>query len=178
MWFSVNRVCPTKIAFFVACVVDDQGVLRLQTHRLRSLLQAPCLCRQGAWRWYNSPICGSMALLHGCRWFCRLSVLLQQLNNVGTKRDFVCGGLGYNVASRPSHVGLQWTSNGCSWQGQTLFPAWRHKLCISSGLAGYKLLVVPSTLVVCNASQQWATICDHQLPSCLGMALSRNVHLV
>jgi hypothetical protein len=28
-------------------------------------------------------------------------------NNVGTKRDFVCDGLGYNVASRPSHVGLQ-----------------------------------------------------------------------
>lgn len=78
MWFSVNRVCPTKIAFFVACVGDDQGVLRLRTHRLRSLLQAPCLCRQGAWRWYNSPICGSMALLHGCRWFCRLCVLLQQ----------------------------------------------------------------------------------------------------
>jgi len=31
-----------------------------------------------------------------------------KLNNVGTKRDFACGGLGYNAASRTSHVGLQW----------------------------------------------------------------------
>jgi hypothetical protein len=166
--------CPTKIAFFGTCVVHDRGVLRLWTHCLRSLLQAPYLCRQGVWRRYNRPICGSMTLLHGCRWFCKLCVHLQQLNNVGTKRDFACGGLGYNAACRTSDVGLQWTSNGCSWQGQTLFPGWRRRLCISSRLARYKC-----STIACHpkrtCSLQCFTTMGHDLRSSIGLVPGHGV---
>jgi hypothetical protein len=77
------------------------------------------------------------------------------------------------ASSEPPMVAVD-KDKPCSQVGDVDYAFLRGLLGTSARL----LLVIPSALAVCNVSQQWATICDHQLPLCLGMALPRNVHLI
>jgi hypothetical protein len=127
--------------WFATCFVDDNWDPEIQIFCFRSLSQVHCFYWRGVWVgtifWFVGLLCCCMDVddfvSHAFsfdNWtMLKWSRVLRVVSLVTMLKSNFFLDVGYRL-----WVNFEW----CNWWGQTLFLVWRHKLCISSRLVGYK----------------------------------------